>query len=99
MFQNSNFSIRRPHRVTLAKDILSKKAIDQTAFSTALALSLIVGRHKEYNILICGPGDCGKTYILKSILKILPLVFKNLVNSWFAWLKADTSNLIFLNDL
>ena len=49
--------------LTLAKDILSKNAIDQTVFSTALVQSLIVGRRKEYNILIHGPGDCAKTFL------------------------------------
>ena len=85
--------------MTLAKDILSKNSIDHTAFATALALSLKIGRHKNHNIMIHGPGDCGKTFILKPIAEILPLVFKNPAGSYYAWPKAEKSNMIFLNDL
>ena len=85
--------------MTLAKDLLSKNAIEHATFATALAKSLKVGRHKNHNILIHGPGDAAKTFVLKPILKILPLVFKNPASSNFAWLHADTANLIFLNDL
>ncbi len=83
----------------MAKDILMKNSIDHNTFASALANSLQIGRHKNHNILIHGPGDCGKTFLLKPILKILPLVFKNPASSTYAWLGAEKANLIFLNDL
>ena len=85
--------------MSLAKDVLSKNSIDHKTFATALALSLKVGRHKDHNIMIHGPGDCAKTFLLKPILDILPLVFKNPASSNFAWLGAEKANMIFLNDL
>ena len=85
--------------MTLAKDILHKNGIDHPTFASALAKSLSRGRHKDHNIIIHGPGDCAKTFILKPILKVLPLVFKNPANSSFAWLGAEKANMIFLNDL
>ena len=85
--------------MTLAKDIMDKNKIDHQSFATAIANSLMKGRHKDHNILLHGPGDSGKSFILKPILKVLPLVFKNPANSKYAWMGAEKSNLIFLNDL
>ena len=85
--------------ITLAKDILAKNEIDHVTFANALKKSILKGREKDANVLLYGPGDCGKSFILKPIIKILPLVFTNPANSQFAWKGAETSNLIFLNDL
>ena len=85
--------------LTLAKDILDKNGISYLKFANALKKSIVKGRSKDSNIFVHGPGDCGKSFILKPILKILPLVFTNPANSQFAWKGAEQCNLIFLNDI
>ena len=61
--------------------------------------ALETGREKNNNILIHGPADCGKTFILSPICDLLPEVFLNPANSTFGWLGVENANLIFLNDL
>ena len=85
--------------MTLAKDILDKNGFEHVHFANVLKNSIVKGREKEANVFVYGPGDSGKSFILKPILKILPLVFSNPANSQFAWKGAENSNLIFLNDL
>ena len=55
------------------------------------------GRGKFRNILITGPANCGKTFLLKP----LSLVYRSFVNpatSTFAWVGAEQAELLFLND-
>ena len=47
-----------------ALDILAKKSIDRAVFSDAIITLLVMGRGKGHNIFICGPANCGKTFIL-----------------------------------
>lgn len=85
--------------INSAKELLEKNNIDYIVFSTAIKRALEVGRQKDNNILLHGPADCGKTFLLKPILKILPNVFANPASSTFGWMGVETANLVFLNDL
>ena len=56
-----------------------------------------LGRGKFQNILIIGPANCCKTFLLKPI----SLVYRSFVNpatSTFAWVGAEEAELLFLND-
>ena len=50
-----------------AKDLLEKNGIEYDLFSHALYISLKEGRGKHLNLLLHGPADCGKTFLLKPI--------------------------------
>ena len=65
--------------MTLAKDILNKNGFDHVHFAIVLMNSIAKGREKEANVFVYR-----KSFILKPILKILPLVFSNPANSQFA---------------
>ena len=82
-----------------AKEVLAQNNIEYENFASAIKNALILGRRKETNILLYGPADCGKTFLLKSVCKILPNVFLNPAVSTFGWIGVENSNLIFLNDL
>ena len=82
-----------------AKEVLAQNNIEYENFASAIKNALILGRRKESNILLYGPADCGKTFLLKPAYKILPNVFLNLASSTFGWMGVENSNLIFLNDL
>ena len=81
-----------------ARDILVKNNIDKEKFCGALYAAIEKGRCKHVNILITGPADCGKTFILEPVCDVFPDVFQNPASSTFGWLGVKTSNLIFIND-
>ena len=49
--------------------------------------------------MLVGPASCGKTFLLKPLLDLIPNVFQNPPGSTFGWMGAEKANLIFLNDL
>ena len=82
-----------------AQKILAKNGIDYKASAKVLKTSLEKGRQKYLNIMLHGPADCGKTFLLKPGCSLFPNVFMNPASSTFGWMGVEKSNLIFLNDL
>ena len=82
-----------------AKEVLAQNNIEYENFASAIKNALILDRRTETNILFYGPADCGKTFLLKPVCKILPNVFLNPASSTFGWMGVENSNLIFLNEL
>ena len=58
---------------------------------------LINGRGKFRNIIIIGQANCGKTFMLKP-LELIYDVFSNPANDKYAWVGADTAEIIVLQD-
>ena len=59
-----------------AKEVLRQNKIDSFDFSSALRQLLSKGRGKQRNVLIVGPPNCGKTFLLP-LLEILYDTFCN----------------------
>ena len=76
-------------KITLQKDNVPKKE-----FSTAIVSALEHGRGKGRNILIVGPANCGKTFILKPLQKIFH-TFSNRSTNSFAWVGVEQAEIIF----
>lgn len=83
--------------LTLATDILQRNGIPNATFSRAVWELLEKGRGKYRNILITGPANCGKTFILLPITVIF-YAFSNPATNTFAWVGAEKAEVIFLND-
>ena len=83
--------------VQLAKEILQNNGIILQSFQQAIIDLLTKGRGKYRNILIIGPANCGKTFILNPITKIFS-TFSNPASSTFAWVDAEEAECLFLND-
>ena len=66
-----------------AKEVLAQNNIEYENFASAIKNALILDRRTETNILFYGPADCGKTFLLKPVCKILPNVFLNPASSTF----------------
>lgn len=80
-----------------ALQILSRNNIPVEVFSSAMKNLLKDGRGKYRNILIVGPANCGKTFILKPLVEIYKC-FLNPASSTFAWVGVEHCEAIFLND-
>jgi len=81
-----------------AKEILEKNNINQEFFAETVFRAIEKGRSKHTNILITGPADCAKTFILEPVCSLFPDIFQNPASSTFGWIGVKKSNLIFLND-
>ena len=76
-------------------DILQKNSINPYAYADAIRDLLIHGRGKFRNTMITGPGNCGKTFMLKP-LEIIYHAFSNPANDKYAWVGADNAVVIIL---
>ena len=83
----------------LALDLLDKNGIDPHVFSEAVRIPMTKGREKHVNLIIVGPADCAKTFILQPITKAIPNTFESPAKGMFGWLGVDKANAVFLNDL
>lgn len=82
---------------TSATEILQNNGIDQSVFTSAIMMCLEKGRGKKQNVIIVGPTNCGKTFLLKPLLSIYK-TFVNPATGTFAWVGVENSEVVFLND-
>ena len=80
-----------------AREVLHNNSVHPIVFAFAIRDLMNNGRGKFRNIMIVGPANCGKTFLLKPLEKILK-TFSNPANDKYAWLGAENAELIFLND-
>lgn len=80
-----------------AIETLCRNEIQVEQFAGAVKTLLEKGRGKFRNILITGPANCGKTFVLKPLVQIYN-AFVNPASSTFAWVGAEQSEVMFLND-
>lgn len=81
----------------LAEDILRRNSIPKTTFAGAIRTLLEKGRGKYRNLFIKGPANCGKTLLLNPLNSIYR-TFTNPATTTFAWVGAESAEVIFLND-
>lgn len=84
--------------LTMAKEILKENKINSYVFAEAVRSLLQQGRGKNRNILIVGPANCGKTFLLNPLTRIFK-VFVNPSSSKYAFVGVEENEVIFLNDL
>ena len=80
-----------------AKDILSRNSIPEELFCTGVISLLHRGRGKYRNVLVTGPTNCGKTFILRPLTTIFK-TFSNPATTTYAWIGAEAAEIILLND-
>ena len=81
-----------------AAEILDDNSIDKAEFKEAVTKALSEGRKKGNNIMLIGPANCGKTFILSPLREIFKC-FVSPASGTFAWVGAEKADVIFLNDL
>jgi len=82
---------------TYAVETLQNNHIHVQYFANKIKNALVEGRGKMRNILVVGPANCGKTFILKPLTKIYN-AFVNPATGSFAWLGIENGEVIMLND-
>ena len=82
-----------------ANEILELNKIPVSEFALSVYDLIEKGRGKHRNIIITGPANCGKTFILKPLQIIFKnQIFQNPANDKYGWLGADKAKVILLND-
>ncbi len=81
----------------MAVQVLRQNQIHPIVFAEALRELVIKGRGKHRNVMIIGPANCGKTFLLKPLSEIFE-VFSNPADNKYAWVEAADAEFIFLND-
>jgi hypothetical protein len=66
-------------------------------FATAVRELLLLERGKYWNVMIVGPTNCGKTFLLRP-LELIFNIFSNPAADRYAWVGAEHAEIIFLND-
>ena len=80
-----------------AIEVLTNNDIQIEEFRAAVTNLLEKGRGKYRNLMIVGPANCGKTFILQP-LNLMYNCFVNPASTTFAWDGAETAEVIILND-
>ena len=82
-----------------AKGVLDLNKINISQFAASLKDLLIHDGGKNCNIILTGPANCGKTFLLKPVKSIFSdYIFKNPANDKYAWVVADKASAFLLND-
>ena len=82
---------------TCAEEVLVRNKVHPILFAAAMRELLLFGRGKYRNIIIVGPTNCGKTFLLRP-LQLIFKTFSNPAADKYAWVGADKAEIIFLND-
>ena len=77
--------------------MLQNNDIEERTFGRAIMTALEKGRGKYRNIMIIGPANCAKTFLLKP-LSVIYNTFYNTAMGNFAWVGVQDKECIFLND-
>lgn len=80
-----------------AKEVLKNNRINIFNFAFAIRQSLTKGRQKHVNILMVGPTNCGKSFLLNP-LEIIFKAFVNPATGKYAWVGLDECEVAYLND-
>ena len=75
-------------------EVLTNNCIHPVVFTEALRDLLEKGRGKFRNVLIVGPANCAKTFLLTPLTKIFE-TFGNPASEKYAWLGAELAEIIF----
>ena len=79
------------------QEMLVNNKVHPILFAAAVRELLLVGRGKYWNVMIVGPTNCGKTFLLRP-LELIFKIFSNPAADRYAWVGAEHAEIIFLND-
>ena len=80
-----------------ALQLLANNNISVDNFANCVKELLTKGRGKFRNVMLTGPANCGKTFLLNPLNKVFN-TFTNPASTSFAWVGAEKAEVVFLND-
>ncbi len=80
-----------------AEEVLHNNGVAVEAFREAVMELLVKGRGKYRNLMVVGPANCAKTFLLNP-LTVIYNTFCNPASGSFVWIDAENAECIFLND-
>lgn len=80
-----------------AMEVLRNNKVHPFVYAAAIRDLLMNGRGKFRNLMIIGPANCGKTFMFKPLASIYN-VFSKPANDKYAWVGADSTEVIVLQD-
>lgn len=80
-----------------AHEIFRNNGVDVGYFANSVKELLSKGRGKYRNMMLTGPANCGKTFLLNPLTTIYN-TFCNPATGSFAWIGLEKAECIFLND-
>ena len=83
--------------VTCAKEVLRRNDISVSGFAQSVCTLLETGRGKHCNIMLIGPTNGTKTFLLNP-LNVIYNTCTNPASGSFAWVGAEKAECLFLND-
>ena len=83
--------------IVCARQVLRQNVINIYVFAAAIRKLIEKGRQKQLNLLLVGPTNCGKSFLLNPI-EIIYKTFANPATGKYAWLGLDESEVAYLND-
>ena len=83
--------------LTCACEVLEQNGIRKDTFTNAIKELLERGRSKFRNVMICGPANSAKTFLLNPLTSVYR-TFCNPASTSFAWVGAEEAECISLND-
>ena len=81
-----------------ALQLLGNNNIAVGNFAGCIKDLLAKGRGKFRNIMLTGPENCGKTFLLNLLNKVFN-TFTNPASTSFAWVGAEKAEVVFLNQI
>lgn len=81
----------------MATQIMSWNGINLQTFCDAVLELLNLGRGKNRNLYLCGPANCGKSFLLEPLEQIYRC-FTTPASNKYAWTGVDDAEILFLND-
>ena len=76
---------------------LRQNEINVYEFSSSVRQLLYYGRQKKLNIILVGPTNCGKSFLLNP-LELIFKTFANPATGKYAWVGVDECEVAYLND-
>ena len=83
--------------LTCAKQVLRQDSFNISVFADSVREAIIKGRQKNNNIILVGPTNCGKSFLL-SPLQLIFKTFMNPASGKYAWIDLGDKEVAFLND-
>lgn len=85
--------------LVLALDLLDKNNIPMQEFAERMYRAMVVGRQKHVNVMLIGPSNCGKTFLMEPLNIVFgSKVFNTPASSMFGWRGLEECDIIYLND-